>query len=156
MAVCSIAFWAGRGLVDVDYEGDYMKKGRTVLEAKRFGIFSCQVDTPLAEVCRLMVTEGISSLVVVDQDGYLQGLLSTTDLLRANLAYDDWMLRPAGAVMSTDVVCVSPSSLLREVAELLLTNRIHRVVVVQMEEGKPRPVAVVSSSDLAYHMVKEL
>jgi CBS domain-containing protein len=114
------------------------------------------VDTPLAEVCRLMVTEGISSLVVVDQDGYLQGLLSTTDLLRAHLAHDDWRLHPAGEVMSTDVVCVNPSSLLREVAELLVTNRIHRVVVVQMEEGKPRPVAVVSSSDLAYHMVKEL
>ena len=42
------------------------------------------------------------------------------------------------------------------VANLLLEHHIHRVVVVRDENGKHKPVAVVSDTDLIYHMVKEI
>ena len=58
--------------------------------------------------------------------------------------------------MSPEVVSVSPDTTLLEVAQLLLTNRIHRVVaVLEEEEGRQRPVAVVSSRDLVYHMMRD-
>jgi CBS domain-containing protein len=58
--------------------------------------------------------------------------------------------------MSTDVVTVDPHTLLKQVAELLLENKIHRVVVVREVNGRERPIAVVSDGDFLYHMVKEV
>ncbi len=133
-----------------------MKKGRTVLEAKRYGVVSCRQDTPLLLVCQQMLASDVTALVVVDENGFLQGIISQTDLLRAHMEDDGWAERQAGDFMSSDVVTVSPDTTLLDVAQLLLTNRIHRVVAVQDDvEGRRRPVAVVSSRDLVYHMMRD-
>jgi len=99
-----------------------MNKDRTVLEAKRYGVYSCYVQTPLIDAARKMVTEDISSLVVLNQDGYLAGILTRTDILRAAVAADDWEILPANQIMSKDVVTVGPQSTLLEVARLLLIS----------------------------------
>ncbi|MCA9936295.1 MAG: CBS domain-containing protein [Ardenticatenaceae bacterium] len=132
-----------------------MKQGRTVLEAKRYGIFSCRVETSLLDVARLLLERDISSLVVLDEAEALRGIISRTDLLQACLEHDEWAVQTVADYMSTDVVTVTPQTLLCDVAELLLQNHIHRVVVVREEDGVQYPVAVVSDGDFIYHMVKE-
>jgi CBS domain-containing protein len=57
--------------------------------------------------------------------------------------------------MTREVVTVAPETLLRDVAHQLLDRHIHRVVVVQADDDRRRPVAVVSGSDLVYHMLKD-
>jgi CBS domain-containing protein len=54
------------------------------------------------------------------------------------------------------VIAVTPEDLLGTVAKLLLDHHIHRVVVVREENGKQKPMAVVSATDLIYHMMKEI
>ena len=133
-----------------------MKQGRTVLEAKRFGCHTCFPDTPLVEAVTKMVDHDISCLVVTDSDGYLAGIITRNDVLRGYLASDEWQRLPVGDYMTRDVIAVAPEDLLRDVANLLLDHHIHRVVVVREESGKPKPVAVVSATDLIYHMMKEV
>jgi CBS domain-containing protein len=133
-----------------------MKHGRTVLEAKRFGCHSCTSDAQLIDAVTKMVEHDISSLVVTDSEGYLAGIITRSDILRGYLANDDWQRQPVGDYMTSDVVTVAPEDLLATVANLLLDHRIHRVVVVRDENGKHKPVAVVSDTDLIYHMVKEI
>jgi CBS domain-containing protein len=132
-----------------------MKKGHTVLEAKRYGVYSCYRNTPLLEAAQKMVTEDISSLVVLNDDGYLTGIITRTDVVRAYLQNDGWENFPVADFMSADVITVSPKATLAEVAKLLQERHIHRVVVVREEDGgKQRAVAIVSDSDLLYHMIK--
>ena len=133
-----------------------MKQGRTVLEAKRFGCHTCFPDTPLVEAVTKMVDHDISCLVVTDSDGYLTGIITRNDVLRGYLASDEWQRLPVGDYMTRDVIAVAPEDLLRDVANLLLDHHIHRVVVVREESGKSKPVAVVSATDLIYHMMKEV
>ncbi len=133
-----------------------MKKGRIVLEAKRFGCHSCAPDTPLVEAVTQMVHHDISCLVVIGHDGYLTGIITRNDVLRGYLASDAWQRLPVGDYMTRDVITVSPEDSLNTVANLLLDHRIHRVVVVRQENGKPKPVAVISDTDLIYHMMKEV
>ncbi len=133
-----------------------MKQGRTVLEAKRFGCHSCTSDAPLIDVVTKMVEHDISCVVVTDAEGYLAGIITRRDVLRGYLAHDDWQNQPAGDYMTKNVVTVTPQDLLASVANLLLDHHIHRVVVVRDENGKHKPVAVVSDTDLIYHMVKEI
>ena len=133
-----------------------MKQGRTVTEAKRFGCYHCNADTPMVDAVNRLVTEDISSLVVTDHDGYLVGIITRADVLRCYLAHDDWTTQPVGDYMSPHVVTVSPDDQLRHVADLLLEKHIHRVIVVREENGQQKPVAVVSDSDLVYHLMKEV
>ncbi len=133
-----------------------MKKGRTVLEAKRFGCYSCTPDTPLLDAVKRVVEEDISCLVVLDADGCLAGVITRSDMMRAYLASDEWMTQTVGEHMTKDVVTVNADDRLGDVAQLLLDKHIHRVVVVRRDDGRPRPVAVVSDADLVYHMAKEV
>jgi hypothetical protein len=43
---------------------------------------------------------------------------------------------------------------LQRVMELLIDHHIHRVVAVESENGKLRPIAVLSAADVVYHMAQ--
>jgi CBS domain-containing protein len=134
-----------------------MSMDQTVLEAKRIGVYSCKLDCKLGEAVRNMVDEDISALVVVDDARCLAGIITRTDLLRAWVQSANWEAEAVEKYMNPNVVTVSETARLSTVVELLLEKHIHRVVVVrEEEEGKRRPIAVVSSADLVYHMVNVL
>jgi CBS domain-containing protein len=131
-----------------------MSMDQTVLEAKRIGVYTCNLDCKLGEAVRHMVDEDISALVVEDETGCLAGIITRTDLLRAWVKGENWEAEPVEKYMNPNVVTVTEAARLSMVAGLLLDQHIHRVVVVREEEGgKRRPIAVVSSADLVYHMV---
>jgi CBS domain-containing protein len=134
-----------------------MSMDQTVLEAKRIGVYSCKTDCTLGTAIRRMLDEDISALVVVDEAGYLVGIITRTDLLRAWVQAQNWEAEAVEKYMNPDVITVSETEKLSRVAELLLDRHIHRVVVARDEDdGKRRPIAVVSSADLVYHMVNAL
>lgn len=129
-------------------------RSRTVLEVKRLGIVSCHESDLLEQIAVRMADDDISALVVTDAKGYLAGIISRSDLLRAYIEADDWGAAPVARFMTRDVVWVTPDALLADAAQLLLGRHIHRVVVVRQEEEGLRPIAVVSDSDLVCDMVR--
>ncbi len=131
-------------------------KTRTVLEAKRLGIVSCQGADSLEKIAVRIAEDDISALVVTNEQGYLCGIISRSDLLRAYVESTDWRAEPVEHFMTRDVIWVTPDTLLSDVAQLLLGRHIHRVVVVRQEEDGLRPIAVVSDSDLVIDMVRRL
>jgi CBS domain-containing protein len=75
--------------------------------------------------------------------------------VQACLQSEAWESSPVSDVMTREVVTVSPETTMYEVAQLLRDLQIHRVVVVREENGRSRPISVVSASDLIYHMVQD-
>jgi CBS domain-containing protein len=102
-----------------------------------------------------MVVEDVSALVITDADGYLTGILSRTDVIRAAIQYQDWQERLVEEFMNTHVVTVPIQATLRDVAEILLDHRIHRVVVAREEAGKKQPLSIISAADIVYHLTKD-
>ncbi len=134
-----------------------MQTGRTVLEAKRLGVFACPPDTLLQDAAAQMLAEDISSLVVTDADGYLVGIITRMDILRAYLREGEaWAHAQVADIMSRNVITVRLETTLHEVAEILMRHHIHRVVAVEPEGERLRPVAVVSDGDLVYHLKKNV
>jgi CBS domain-containing protein len=131
-----------------------MSLDQTVLEAKRYGVYHCDRCQTLGDAALRMSEEDVSALVISDKEGYLAGVISRTDLLRALLEHENWQDQSIQEYMNADVITVSPQITLQEVARLLLDRHIHRVVVVQDEAGKKRPISVVSAADIVYHMAK--
>jgi CBS domain-containing protein len=131
-----------------------MSLKKTVLEAKRFGVYHCAQDGTLLQAAERMVQEDISAIVVVDEAGYLLGIITRTDLMRAATANPNWEAQLVQEVMTGDVVTASPETTLEQVAGLLLEKQIHRIVIVREENGKKRPVSVISDADVVYHLVR--
>jgi CBS domain-containing protein len=131
-------------------------KSMTVLKAKRFGIYSCYSSDTLRTAARTMNARNISALVVVDVEGYLNGVISRTDLVRACYETPDWADALVEEYMTSDVVTVGLDEPLSKVMELLVDHHIHRVVAVAQESGGLRPVAVLSAADVVYHMAQQL
>lgn len=127
----------------------------TVMEAKCYGVFSCELGTNLLTAARKMADEDISALVVVDNIGFMKGILTRFDLIRARYTCEKWEVDPVEKWMNQDVITVSPKDRISHVASLLLKNHIHRVVAVNVESEGLRPIAVVSAADLVYHMAKQ-
>ena len=128
-------------------------KERTVLQAKRLGIVSCQRQDALGSIAQRMADDDISALVVVNPTGELAGIISRSDLLRAYMENQEgWRELPVGDYMTRDVITVAPNDRLLDAARQMLGNHIHRVVVVRETEVGMIPIAVISDSDLVCDM----
>ena len=128
-------------------------KDRTVLQAKRLGIVSCQRQDALGGIAQRMADDDISALVVVNPADDLAGIISRSDLLRAYMENPEgWRALPVEAYMTRDVVTVAPTDRLLDAAKLMLGNHIDRVVVVRESDAGMIPIAVISDSDLVCDM----
>src|SRR5512139_1319100 len=125
-----------------------MKQDKTILQAKRMEIILCQLDTTLHQAACHMVDEDVSALVVVDEQGWLRGIITRMDLIRACCQNEGWAHLPVKDFMSAEVVTVAPEDLLKDAACRLIDKQIHRVVVVNEIEGQLKPVGIVSAADL--------
>ncbi len=129
-------------------------------------VITARVATPVTEVARIMTERRVSGLPVVDDEGRVIGIVSDGDLIhRAELDTEvrhNWWLRhfsdpdraareyakshglKVGDVMSRTVISVQADDELRVVAQVLDSNRIKRVPVL---EGN-RLVGVIARSDI--------
>lgn len=130
-------------------------KDISVIQAKRYGICSCSSSTTLLEAAVNIVQDDISCLVVLDDEGCLAGIITRSDIVIASLQVQAWQSVEVDRFMSKEVVTVSPHDNLDHVAQLLIENHIHRVVIVETDNGVSRPLGVLSDADLLYHMVKQ-
>jgi CBS domain-containing protein len=127
-------------------------------------------ETPLQEVAKLLLREGISGAPVLDQGGHLVGMISEGDLVRRHYSglsanRRSWWLDlfeddarhnqeflnylqhhglRARDVMTRDVIAVEEHAPISQIADLLERHRIKRVPV--LKAGKV--VGIVSRADL--------
>jgi CBS domain-containing protein len=110
-------------------------------------LVSVRPDLPLDEIARLLEERDISCVAVTDEAGVPAGIVSTTDLLRdtlKNLPPGQGPRRAARDVMTTSVIGVDEMQTVREAAEVMVTHRIHRVLVYRAGHA----VAVLSTRDV--------
>jgi CBS domain-containing protein len=118
----------------------------TVGDVMRHGTLSCQPETPLRTVARMMSEHRVHSVVVTELDGVSEtawGIVGDADLLRAAGGNIDELT--AGAVAATELVTVAPTESLEAAARAMAEQELTRLVVV----AGGKPIGVVSSLDVA-------
>ncbi|MCA9869056.1 MAG: CBS domain-containing protein [Anaerolineae bacterium] len=114
------------------------------------GVIGCGPGTPLAEVVRILSDTDIHALVVTGDDGEVVGILSHMDVIPFH--DQDLSQRTAGDVMTKKVISIVPSAKVSEAIKAMVENHIHRLVVTEEEDGKLKPVGVLSTTDIVREM----
>ena len=131
-------------------------------------VVTVRPNDTLRHAAQIMLDRAISGLPVVDAEGHVVGIVSERDLIHLDdaaatrarwwldilaegeelapdfLAAINGMNRTVAKVMRTDLITVSESTPLREVAETIARQNIRRVLV--MKDGKL--VGIVARRDL--------
>lgn len=130
---------------------------KMVRELMHPGLITCRAETTLGDVASLLTTHHVHALVVADRDGRPLGIITDFDLLAAEwLSTDAESLAAmrkmtAGELMTSPVATIESSARASEAARRMVDEVIGRLMVV---EG-PKPVGVLSVSDLVAHMASQ-
>ncbi len=112
-------------------------------EVMTSGLITIAEEGDLDTAARLMLERGISSLIITDSKGSLKGIITKSDLVRA---YADHFTgkNHVRDYMTKSVFTVAPDDTTHKVLEIMVTNKISRVVVVRDQ----KPAGIVTGRDL--------
>jgi CBS domain-containing protein len=134
-------------------------KSMTVRDAMHVGLETCDSSTPLRDAVHRMTSTKLRSLVVVDFDCALGGIISESDIVAAQLLgkkSNAWEDITVGEIMTDRdrVLTVTPDMDLREAAKIMVDHRIHRVVVAEVTD-LCNPIGMLSMGDIMRYMGDE-
>jgi CBS domain-containing protein len=108
-------------------------------------IVTVRPDTLVEEAARLMLDREISSLVVVDERGHLEGIVTTTDFVDIVARSQPKAETTVERYMSTDVATTTAQASIVDVADEMVDRDIHHMPVVDDEAGV---IGMLSTADL--------
>lgn len=106
-------------------------------------------DTLVEEAANVMLEEGIGSVMVVDGNNDLQGILTTTDFVGIVAASSPKAETTVAKYMSTDVITTTVQDPITEVAETMLEHGFHHMPVVSDTDGV---IGIITTADLASYL----
>ena len=106
-------------------------------------------DTLVADAAGQLLVEGIGSVVVVDADNRIEGILTSTDFVRIVRDSEPKAETTVNRYMTEDVVTAEAGEPIRDAADRLITRGIHHLPVVDEEEGV---IGMLSTTDLAAYL----
>ncbi|TYT63335.1 CBS domain-containing protein [Natrialba swarupiae] len=106
-------------------------------------------DTLVEDAGQVMLENDIGSVLVVDDDGHLEGILTTTDFVDIVAQSYPKAETTVSRYMSTDVVTASAQDSIRDVADLMVEEGFKHVPVVDEEEGA---IGIITTTDLASYL----
>jgi CBS domain-containing protein len=123
---------------------------KTVGDLMHKGIIACRPDTPVTEVIRIVLDTDVHAMVVMDEQGQPQGIISDLDIIR--LYGTDLTRHTAKEVMSDRVHTIEPDQPARLAAARMLEKGVQRLLVLEGDQGQSKPVGIVSATDLVKGM----
>ncbi|HJT09671.1 MAG TPA: CBS domain-containing protein [Candidatus Nitrosotalea sp.] len=114
----------------------------TVSEIMTKHLITTTDDATLYDCARLMLDNKISSVIILKKDGNLSGIVTKTDLASVFLTQSAGPLQ-VSKIMTKNVITVKPADSLLYVENVLVKNRISRVVV----ERNRKPIGVITHRD---------
>lgn len=118
---------------------------QTVQEAMTSNPTAITPDTTAQEAARLMKTEDVGALPIVE-DGRLTAVVTDRDLAIRALAEGRGTETPVRELASKDLVTIDPQQNLDEAARLMAQHQVRRLPVVE-EDG--RLVGMLAQADIA-------
>jgi predicted transcriptional regulator len=115
-------------------------------------VISVNINTPVSEVVKKLVSNNISGVVVIDNVGDMVGVISALDIFKLLNERKNWDF-VAEDIMTPYAITITPDTEIEEAAKMMLENSIHRLIVT-LSPTKKKPVGILSSTDILKEMEK--
>lgn len=106
-------------------------------------------DALVEEAANHMLERSIGSVLVVDDENRLEGILTTTDFVRIVEERKPKDQTPVETYMSSDVVTAGPEEPIQDAADRMLEHGVHHLPVID-DEGVA--IGIVTTTDLAAYI----
>lgn len=106
-------------------------------------------DTFVEDAAQLMLDEEIGSVVVVDDDGHLEGILTNTDFVTIVAKSKPKARTTVERYMTTDVITGRAQESIRDVADAMLDHGFHHMPVVDDDGGV---IGIITTQDLTSYI----
>jgi CBS domain-containing protein len=106
-------------------------------------------ETLVEEAAAVMLEQGIGSVLVVDGENRLEGILTTTDFVDIVSRSSPKAETPVSRYMTDDVVTATAQDSIRDVADAMLEHGFHHMPVVDESEGV---IGIITTTDLASYL----
>jgi CBS domain-containing protein len=116
-----------------------------IIHTKGAKVISIKPEQTILEAIRLLVSQGVGSLLVVDENQQIRGMITERDILRENARrFDQLSGTKVSQVMTEDVLIGLMDDSLDYVMNLMTEKRIRHLPI--MDQGKL--VGIISIGDL--------
>jgi CBS domain-containing protein len=112
-------------------------------------VTTVSADASAESVAQQMLDEGISSVVVVDSENQIEGILTSTDFVRIAAQGGRTSDVTVADHMTTEVETTTANDSIEHVADLMIEHAIHHVPVVDDTEGV---VGIITTTDLTAYL----
>jgi len=127
-------------------------KEKKVRDVMKRGVVTVSFDTPVSEVARILVEEGISGVAVTAPDGEVVGVVSEIDIIRV---FDqNWDTLTAEDIMTSSVRTADPETTIKEAADIMRDLNIHRLLILSLSPAYGLPVGILTTKDILSAIVK--
>ena len=126
---------------------------KQILRAKGGDVISIPGDATLSEAARLLARKRIGAVIVRDDQGNVEGILSERDLVHA-VATDSVaaLARPVGAYMTRAVATCSETDTVTDLMEMMTHGRFRHVPVL---DDADQLIGIVSIGDVVKTRIEE-
>ncbi|MFT4884556.1 MAG: CBS domain-containing protein [Natronomonas sp.] len=108
-------------------------------------------DTLVEDAAELMIQNDIGSVLVVDENNSLEGILTSTDFVSIVSERKPKDQTAVSAYMSSDVVTTTAQTPIEEAADLMLEEGVHHLPVVDETEGV---IGIITTTDLTTYVAR--
>jgi CBS domain-containing protein len=134
------------------------KNPTLVRDLMTVGVDTCKTDTPVLDLARLMLHKHLEAVVVLDDEGCAQGVVSLEELSRlygrfAESGQAALQGLTASAIMREGVPQVPPDIPLAAAAQMMHDQGVRSVFLMHHAGGIEYPAAVLTYAHLIRHMV---
>ncbi len=124
-----------------------------LLEGKGTAVVTVTKEATVGDVVADLAHHRVGALVVSPDGSHIQGIVSERDIVkRLSVLHTELLDEPVSSIMSTEVRVCSPGDDVESIMNLMTTQRIRHVPVV--ESG--RLVGIVSIGDVVKSRIEEL
>jgi CBS domain-containing protein len=123
----------------------------TINSVMRKQLETIEGTASVQQAAKKMKDKNVSSLVVVDESGVPQGLVSERDLVRKVCTNDVSISTVKNKeVMSSPLITISSRSSLSEAADMMLQHNVRHLLVVD-NDNVNKPIGIITPLDFTRH-----
>ncbi len=112
-------------------------------------VYTVSPDALVEDAAGELLEHDIGSVLVVDADNHLAGILTSTDFVRIVKERQPKDDTPVSRYMTTDVITAEAQDSIADVAETMLEEGFHHVPVVDDDAGL---IGIITTTDLTAYL----